>query len=564
MFFKHIIRRFFAIPLLVSSCIIAHAQSMTKVMDSIMAIKNIEVMLEQSINLMNKGIKNNNEITTACGSSMTGLAYMLSKNTDSCLFYLNNAISIAEKNFSKDTALCKKILSQSYNYMALYYMNFNTDWSYKTIDYLYKALEKIDKDSTDYPVILTNLTLSYYLRRDTSGMQYAKACHDYSRRHGTSRFMSNYCMALMNYLTGDYENSSKFADESITIINDTKNKSLFQREMIMACGIKAMAMLKMDKEKEALSALQYTETINSTDVSITEAYICLADYYLDKNEYEKAVSILFEEADRVNKRQSYAGKSLVYEKISDIYAGKGNFDKAYAYHKICDSLNRMIFDMNKEYAIAEVKAKYNLAQYQNKLQEQKIILLKRNRLNTILVIALIFSSVIIYIILINKTKKDRYYKKIVQQYAEKASLNKHIKELEDIHGAQPNKYATSALSDTKGDNIYKAMVSQMEDAEIWRDSELTIEKLAKILNTNRSYLSRLINERAGVNFNQYLCKYRVEGAISSIINSDGECLLKSLAFESGFKTASGFYKAFSRETGMPPSAFRDRYAKCKN
>ena len=122
----------------------------------------------------------------------------------------------------------------------------------------------------------------------------------------------------------------------------------------------------------------------------------------------------------------------------------------------------------------------------------------------------------------------------------------------------PDKYNKSSLSETKGNDLWEQVTQCMEKGQVYHDSELTIDKLAARLSTNRSYLSRVINEYAGMNFNQYLNKYRIEEAIRSIAESKGECLLKSLAFDLGFKSTSGFNKAFSKETGIPPSVFRDK------
>lgn len=128
-------------------------------------------------------------------------------------------------------------------------------------------------------------------------------------------------------------------------------------------------------------------------------------------------------------------------------------------------------------------------------------------------------------------------------------------------------YAIALMYLTRGDyrmarqHILNA-IEYLEDTNEGKyDRELTIDKLAARLSTNRSYLSRVINEYAGTNFNQYLNKYRIEEAIRSITESNGECLLKTLAFDLGFKSTSSFNKAFSKETGIPPSAFRD---KCRN
>lgn len=58
------------------------------------------------------------------------------------------------------------IISQTYNNIALYYLNYSLDY-YKASECLLKALEhcSAEGESTFYPLVLANLTLVHYYRR---------------------------------------------------------------------------------------------------------------------------------------------------------------------------------------------------------------------------------------------------------------------------------------------------------------------------------------------------------------------------------------------------------------
>lgn len=76
------------------------------------------------------------------------------------------------------------IISQTYNNIAQYYLNYSLDY-YKASECLFKALEHCSSEgeSTFYPLVLANLTLVHYYRKDTSGMEYARTLSEWSAQN---------------------------------------------------------------------------------------------------------------------------------------------------------------------------------------------------------------------------------------------------------------------------------------------------------------------------------------------------------------------------------------------
>ena len=81
--------------------------------------------------------------------------------------------------------------------------------------------------------------------------------------------------------------------------------------------------------------------------------------------------------------------------------------------------------------------------------------------------------------------------------------------------------------------------------------------LAEDLNTNTSYLSKVINHYKGKNFNSYLNELRVNHAVSLLKNSSvhRRYTIKALAQELGFSNPRSFSDAFFSQTGIKPSYF---------
>ena len=123
------------------------------------------------------------------------------------------------------------------------------------------------------------------------------------------------------------------------------------------------------------------------------------------------------------------------------------------------------------------------------------------------------------------------------------------------------KYTRSALSEEKSRDLFERLESLMKNDKIYRDAELTIDKLAQILNTNRSYLSQVINEVSGLSYSTYINNYRIKEAIELLSNSDNDEPIKSIAISIGFNSPSNFFTIFKNKVGMSPSVYRENVQK---
>lgn len=96
--------------------------------------------------------------------------------------------------------------------------------------------------------------------------------------------------------------------------------------------------------------------------------------------------------------------------------------------------------------------------------------------------------------------------------------------------------------------------SQSHDNLIFR-SEL-LKRLAELLDTNRTYVSKAVNKYSGMSFSSYLNMYRINEATAVISDPSRSVLLKQLADDLGYNSVTVFSKAFQKETGLMPSRYR--------
>ncbi len=72
--------------------------------------------------------------------------------------------------------------------------------------------------------------------------------------------------------------------------------------------------------------------------------------------------------------------------------------------------------------------------------------------------------------------------------------------------------------------------------------------------TPANLVSQTLNAPVGATVFDYVAKWRIEAAKPLI--AAGEASVLAVALEVGFNARSTFYKAFKRETGMTPHAYR--------
>lgn len=109
----------------------------------------------------------------------------------------------------------------------------------------------------------------------------------------------------------------------------------------------------------------------------------------------------------------------------------------------------------------------------------------------------------------------------------------------------------------------KSLINLLQKLETFEKSRLFLEKgltrnaLAHTLETNESYLSKVINKYKGNNFNGYLSQLRIR-YITEMLKENSQYRhysLEALAEECGFSDRTKFSKAFTEINGIAPSEF---------
>ncbi len=119
------------------------------------------------------------------------------------------------------------------------------------------------------------------------------------------------------------------------------------------------------------------------------------------------------------------------------------------------------------------------------------------------------------------------------------------------------KYSQSGLSDDKRNSIFNELNILVTKRKVFLNSDLDIDLLATVLQTNSTWLSQIINEMYGQNFFNFVNKIRIEEACEALLNEENnKYTLEALAKSCGFNSRSSFHSAFKKFTGATPSEYR--------
>ena len=91
----------------------------------------------------------------------------------------------------------------------------------------------------------------------------------------------------------------------------------------------------------------------------------------------------------------------------------------------------------------------------------------------------------------------------------------------------------------------------------YRTKGVTIEQAAREIGTNRSYLSKYLNEVRQMTFYEWVAQMRIQEA-QSLMLADRNMPIEQIASEVGFTSQSTFSSTFKKQVGISPNAWRNQ------
>ncbi len=126
-----------------------------------------------------------------------------------------------------------------------------------------------------------------------------------------------------------------------------------------------------------------------------------------------------------------------------------------------------------------------------------------------------------------------------------------------IFKVEGERYSQSSLNDQDIIGIMKLLRQGMEQEKPYLDPSLTLSKLSAQVGVSSKVLSQVINQQEGLNYSQYISKYRVEEVKRLMsLPQYSNMTIAAMAYDSGFSSISTFNSAFKRYAGITAKAYR--------
>jgi len=145
-----------------------------------------------------------------------------------------------------------------------------------------------------------------------------------------------------------------------------------------------------------------------------------------------------------------------------------------------------------------------------------------------------------------------------QLFEKKKLLSELQKRIESLQPLPCNlSYKSPPPSEEKTEKVLNTLFRLMKDEQLFLDSEITLKSLSCRAQTNSTTLSRVLNERLEIGFNDFIYHYRIEKAKAIMGAPDVDSWsIVDICFEVGFNSVPTFYRAFKKHTGQSPAEYQ--------
>ena len=365
--------------------------------------------------------------------------------------------------------------------------------------------------------------------------------------------------------------------DSINIALDYVNKSIEKFRSINyqigeSNALNSLGNIYMAKQEPMLALKYYKQSLeirmNKNYLHlIAESYKNIAKVYIKNNDYKNAEVVINKGIIISKEIESKKLLKSFYYQLYELNKKNRNYEKALSnylnFSVIQDSLlskdsKNKIAELEVQYQLDKKEQKIKLLSFKDKLNTQKIKK-QRTQLTFFILGALIFliSFVVVFLIYIQKNKA---YKMLVKQNVEITKLEQ-LKEdkqnIQNIFEKNNSKNEQIKHKVSKENEILDKLKMILIQNKYFLNPNCNLENLSKEINTNRQYLSQIINENYKINFNNFINSHRIKESRKLLLDKNNDkYTIEAIGKLSGFKTRASFNSAFKKFTGVTPSFFK--------
>lgn len=340
--------------------------------------------------------------------------------------------------------------------------------------------------------------------------------------------------------------------EKLGIANLLKSKSKFQsveKEMSFPSLQLIHSRLGNYYLKNELDSAEYyfTQNLKLSDEFKFDADLELlakngmSKYFLQIQQKDSVSKYVSELIPLIQKAKDVRIKKEVFKNLAQIYYSSNDVENYKTYNQKYLKLNDSIYELDKETRVL-------LANQASQNESEK------TSSNQLLWTMLILGFALVGLIL-----TYAYHLKVKKEYAQFQRIMREIDEKENFKIAEKQEFnsVNVYVISEKTEQIILDKLKKFEDSEKYINPKVSLQFLAKQLDTNTKYLSEIINKNKTQNFNNYINELRIHYILRKLKSEPKyqNYKVSSLAEECGFNSRNTFTLAFKTTLGMSPAKF---------
>lgn len=474
-----------------------------------------------------------------------GRAYYCLFQPDSMYYYFDGIFQEAE-----DYGMSRERVAML-NTMGVFNMVNAINYS-QAIDCFYQAMNICSSsgDMDSYYKSLTNVTIIHYFRKDPEGIESARSIFEYGKKSGSHvhEYTGAVMLAYMYHALGDDSLALYYIGEAMRYPELSVGAGSSD-----AIHASVLAALRRDAEAESIykRCIDDPSTDNTLLLEVLSGY---GAFLADRGRYSESIRYYLMGLDITEQYHLYFYGHSIYKELAEIYSKIGKYDLALDYLNDYQKIADNVFDVEKERSFNTLLRKFDRQVSEMELQKKDMQILRQRQSIFLVGGAFVLTSILAAAIYLNYRMRDRMYRNLVVKYNEHLKKERAMAEMT---------VRDSGSEDFRLKELFLRLDGMMKDEELYAKKNINIEDTAKMLGTNRGYISKAVNTFSGMTFNAYINSFRMKAAVDLLSDPDDGTPIKVIADRLGYNNLTSFYNNFFKETGVPPSKFRQEARKLK-
>lgn len=411
----------------------------------------------------------------------------------------------------------------------------------KANTYIVKTNDKYLIHKLHYTFAQTKYYLGYY---DEAIALFTESLHFFKEENETAYIKSLHALGLCYNLIGRYDLAEYHNKLGIRISKETGTGEMLPY-FINAEGINHYSLKKYDQAirylKESLITIEQTNDFANQVIS----WFYLGKCYWELQNQKEAI-VYFEKAEHTMTKNNFIRPDLRenYELLMEYFKNKKDITKQLFYVNKLLEIDK-ILENDFKYISYKIHKEYDTASLLNTKENlEKQLHSNKNIYVTVVVALSIGITILIIIFFFNQRKNKRKFQEIIQRVPEKIKFPAPPTLSKTIISAEVTKQIVQ--------NIEK-----FEKSKKFLEKDVSLVRLAYLLETNTKYTSIVIAEYRGKKITTYLNDLKIDYIVEMLTTNKKfrNYTNKALADEAGFGSTQIFTKAFITRNKISPTFF---------